>query len=473
MLFRQIFDPHLAQYAYLIGCQRTKEALIIDPQRDIDRYIDAAKEEGLRITAVAETHIHADYLSGVREFVARGGVEAYVSDEGDADWKYEWAKDAGSNVHLVHDGDTFKVGNIKLEVIHTPGHTPEHICFLLTDEGGGASEPMGLISGDFVFVGDLGRPDLLETAAGNIGAREPSARALYESVQHLNQMPGYLQIWPGHGAGSACGKALGSVPQSTLGYEMLNNASILAATSGEQNFVDFILEGQPEPPLYFARMKKENKLGPAILGKLPQPGRISVENLAEAAGNQESVVLDTRPRSEFFNGHLAGSLLAPFGKSLPTVAGSYILPEQTIYLVAEEENIDAIVRDLIRIGLDNIGGFVTPEDLENADLTTTEVIDFADVVTRRANPATVVVDVRKQDEVDRGMIEGAVHIPHVRLLERMGELPKDKTLLVHCQSGVRSAVASALLSASGFNAVYVNDHFRNAKDVVDADKVVA
>lgn len=473
MLFRQIFEPHLAQYAYLIGCQKTKEALIVDPQRDIDRYIEAAEKEGLKITSVAETHIHADYLSGVREFVEQQDVNVYLSDEGNADWKYEWAKDGGPGVHLVKNGNTFRVGNIKLEVIHTPGHTPEHICFLLTDEGGGAANPMGLISGDFVFVGDLGRPDLLETAAGEVGAREPSAQNLYESVQHLMEMPGYLQIWPGHGAGSACGKALGSVPQSTLGYELMNNASILASRNGQQAFVDAILDGQPEPPLYFARMKRENKMGPAILGGLPEPEHKTLREVEEAAGNSDAVVLDTRSKPDFYNGHLKGSLLAPFGKSLPTVAGSYIKPEQSIYLIGEKEQIDTIVRDLIRIGLDKIEGYITSSELSDASLTKVEVIDFAEVENRKAISGIAVVDVRRQDEVDRGIVEGSIHIPHVRLLERIKELPEDKTLLVHCQSGVRSAVASALLNASGFNAVYVNDHFRNVQHAIEPGSVAA
>ena len=173
MLFRMIYDEKLAQGAYLIGCQRTGEAIVIDPERDVDRYIRLAQQEGLRITAVAETHIHADFLSGARELAERVGAKVYVSDEGDADWKYQWldAKSGGGSYdhQLLRDGDRFSVGNIEFHVMHTPGHTPEHISFLVTDHGGGADEPMGIVTGDFLFVGDLGRPDLLETAAGQAG----------------------------------------------------------------------------------------------------------------------------------------------------------------------------------------------------------------------------------------------------------------------------------------------------------------
>src|SRR5436190_7617447 len=235
MFFRMIYDDKLAQACYLIGCQRTGEAILIDPQRDIDRYQKVADAERLRITAVAETHIHADFLSGVREVAERTGAKIHVSDEGDADWKYRWLgkkSTGGSYPHqLLHHGDSFRVGNIVFTVLHTPGHTPEHICFMVTDTGGGANEPMGILTGDFVFVGDLGRPDLLETAAGIAGAKEASAHTLCESAAEFLKLPDYLQVWPAHGAGSACGKALGAVPQSTVGYEKRFNPSLRLAGS--------------------------------------------------------------------------------------------------------------------------------------------------------------------------------------------------------------------------------------------------
>ncbi|MCB0294386.1 MAG: MBL fold metallo-hydrolase, partial [Calditrichaeota bacterium] len=174
MFFRMLYDDKLAQAAYVIGCQRTGEAVVIDPQRDVDRYINLAEKEELKITAVTETHIHADFLSGARELAERTGAKLYLSDEGDADWKYQWLhqKQGGGSYHhqLLKDNDSFMIGNIELKVLHTPGHTPEHISFMVTDHGGGATEPMGIATGDFVFVGDVGRPDLLETAAGQAGA---------------------------------------------------------------------------------------------------------------------------------------------------------------------------------------------------------------------------------------------------------------------------------------------------------------
>ncbi len=467
MLFRQIFDPHLAQYAYLIGCQQTKTALVIDPERDIDRYVAAAETEGLTITAVAETHIHADFLSGAREFAEQHGVKVYLSDEGGPDWTYDWADDY--DAVLLRDGDTFAIGNIRVQAIHTPGHTPEHLSYLITDEGGGADAPLGLASGDFVFVGDLGRPDLLETAAGQEGAQEPAAHQLFDSLKKLEGLPDFLQIWPGHGAGSACGKALGAVPQSTLGYEMRFNAAVQAAKEGEEPFVKAILEGQPEPPLYFARMKRLNKDGPPLLGTLPRPRSMSASALGTLCGGDDCVVIDTRPRSVFARGHLPGSLLAPLDEDFSTVAGSYIPAGTPIYLVVESDRAEEAVRALVRVGLDDVRGVIEPRTLEtygdgNDRLVMLKTIDFDEVDGRRHYTNAEVLDVRRQEEWDQKHIPGARHIPYVRLLDHLDELPRDKTLLVHCQSGIRSAVASALLAAHGFCVAYVDDEFENWKE---------
>ncbi|NUM77910.1 MBL fold metallo-hydrolase, partial [candidate division KSB1 bacterium] len=319
MLFRMLYDDKLAQASYLIGCQRTGEALVIDPERDVERYVEAAAREGMKITAIAETHIHADYLSGARELAERTGARLYVSDEGDENWKYRWLdkkQSGGSYDHkLLKDGDKFKVGNIEIKAVHTPGHTPEHMSFMVTDLGGGANEPMGIATGDFVFVGDVGRPDLLESAAGHAGAKEPAARTLYQTIQRFKGMPDYLQLWPGHGAGSACGKALGAVPQSTVGYEKRFNAAI-ADANDEKKFVHTILEGQPEPPLYFARMKRENKEGPAVLGKLPAPKPLDVKALKKLV-SEKAIIVDTRPWPQFRESHVEGALWAPLSNYFP------------------------------------------------------------------------------------------------------------------------------------------------------------
>lgn len=461
MYFKQFFDEKLAQYAYLIGCQANGTAVIIDPMRDIDQYIDHAAKQNLNIVATADTHIHADYVSGLREFAERG-VKVYASDEGDKDWKYEWLKNSSYNYELLKDGDEFNIGNIKIKAWHTPGHTPEHLSYFVTD-GATADEPMGIATGDFVFVGDVGRPDLLESAAGQENAMEPSARILYDTVEQFKKMPEYLQIWPGHGAGSACGKALGAVPETTVGYELRYNNSIKSATS-ENDFVNFILDGQPEPPLYFSRMKRDNKMGPSVTGGIPKVKRLNSEEIANVVDKDGYVILDTRERNEWADGHLKGSLLSPLNKQFNTVAGSYILEEENIYLVVEEDKLEEAVRDLYRVGLDKVKGYITPQDLQickeqGGKLETIEVAGFEAVLEKEKED--VVVDVRKASEYSQGHVDGAVNIAHTRLLPRKDELPSGKKLLVHCQAGARSAVASALLKRSGYDVLLIDDNFEN------------
>ncbi len=469
MYFKQFFDPKLAQYAYLVGCQKSGEAVIIDPMRDIDQYIEHAAENKLSIVAATDTHIHADYISGLREFAERG-VKVYASDEGDADWKYEWLINSPKGKYdyeLMTDGDFFKIGNIKIEAWHTPGHTPEHLTFKITD-GAAADEPVGLATGDFVFVGDVGRPDLLESAAGMEHVMEPSARTLYSTIQKFNDIPDYVQIWPGHGAGSACGKALGAVPDSTAGYERRYNNSLRAATS-EDEFVKFILEGQPEPPLYFARMKRDNKIGPAILGGIPSPKRVTVKELAEKAKQDDVAVLDTRLEPEYMKGHLPGSLLVTLNKQFNTVAGSFVTEDQDMYLIVDESRLKEAVIDLYRVGLDRVVGFVTIEDLnlyqsQGGKLDSIEVITFEEAASR-SNQGSNILDVRKLTEYqEEGHFANAQNIAHTRLLERMNEVPSDKPLVVHCAAGGRSAAAGSLLKKAGYNVSVVMDSLPEFKE---------
>ncbi|MGH1366288.1 MAG: MBL fold metallo-hydrolase [Calditrichia bacterium] len=463
MFFRMLFDEHLAQAAYLIGCQKTGEAIVIDPQRDVDRYIDVAAQEKLKITAVTETHIHADFLSGARELAERIGAKVYVSDEGDADWKYLWLNSksgGGSYEHqLLKHNDTFMIGNIEFKTLHTPGHTPEHISFLVTDKGSGIAEPMGIASGDFVFVGDVGRPDLLETAAGIVGTQEDSAKTLYQSIQEFKHLPDYLQLWPGHGAGSACGKALGAVPQSTVGYEKRFNASV-NFTSGEDSFVKAITTGQPAPPLYFGRMKQQNKMGPAILGDLPKPAKTSVSDIIQANKNG-AAILDTRAWTSYVEGHLPGALFTPFGKAFSPVSGSYAEEKQDLFLIAEDDQIESLVLDLVRIGLDNVVGYATPAELA-ASSTATEQITcrpMTDLKNCPTNDPLLVLDVRRPDEYEEGHLAGTLNIAHTRLLDHLDKIPNDREIWVHCRSGVRSSYAVGLLASKGYKAVQLDGGF--------------
>jgi hydroxyacylglutathione hydrolase len=456
MLFRQIDDPKLAQYAYLIGCQRTGEAIVFDPERDVDRYVAAAAREGLRIVAVAETHIHADFLSGARELAERTGAHVYVSGQGGPEWQSRWV---GPYKHtLLADGTEFRVGNIGFRAVHTPGHTPEHMSFLVTDHGGGATGPMGMVTGDFVFVGDLGRPDLLESAAGVEGIAEPSARELWRSASRFVTLPAHVQVWPAHGAGSACGKALGAIPQSTVGYEVANSPA-LRLVGDEAAFVKDILSGQPEPPLYFARMKALNRDGVPLLPALPAPP-IVTDPAAHAAEWERpgTVVVDTRPWAAFRDGHLPGSLQAPLGKMLPMVVGSYVKPEERIVLVCEPARAEEVIRDLVRIGYDRFAAVVPPEAVARA----AKLERAPEVTVQEANAArgeAFVLDVRGASEHAAAHLAGARNIAYTRLLPRIGELPRDRRILVHCALGGRSAAATAMLRRAGFDAANVAGGF--------------
>lgn len=471
MLVRQIADSKLAQYAYLVGCPRSGEAIVIDPERDVDRYFEEAARHKLRLVAAVDTHIHADYLSGLRELAERG-VMVYASREGGQDWQYEWLRGSTYPHRLLAHGDRFAVGFIEFQAVHTPGHTPEHLSYLVRDAGSGVADFVALASGDFVFVGDVGRPDLLERAAGMAGVMVPSARAQYASIQQIfRPLPEFLQVWPAHGAGSACGKSLGDVPMSTVGYELRTNRSIQAAAD-EQTFVDFILAGQPEPPLYFARMKRDNRLGPAPMPALPAPTRLDrggVTTLAAAAARGEVTVLDTRPRAAFFRGHLPGALLAELDYQFCAIAGSYVEAGTPIALVVDEDRVEEAVRALIRVGLDDVSSYVTPATLEEfgragGALAITRTIDMATMEARRLTGAGQVLDVRGAAEFAAGHVPGAINVAHTRVPLQIAALPTDTPLLVHCNSGARSAAAVSLLERAGLRAVQVNDLFANYRE---------
>jgi hydroxyacylglutathione hydrolase len=276
-----------------------------------------------------------------------------------------------------------------------------------------------------------------------------------------------MMVWPGHGAGSACGKALGAVPESTVGYEKRFSPALAAVNAGEEEFVGFILAGQPEPPPYFARMKMLNRDGPPILGPVPQPARVAVSQLVSLIGRSDTVVLDLRrDRGAFMAGHLLGSLHAPLNRTLPTIAGSYVDPSQTIYLVIDEADVQDAVLDLIRIGFDRIAGYVTPADLAayvsaGGKLTSTEVIDFVQLQDRRRDNDLVVLDVRGASEYAAGHIPEALNVAHTRILPRLGEIPRDRPLALYCESGARASSAASILEREGFDVILIDDRYAN------------
>jgi hydroxyacylglutathione hydrolase len=425
---------------------------VVDPNRDIDPYLQAAEDEGLRITHVTETHIHADFVSGARELAHRTGARLYLSDAGGSDWRYEYAGD--SKATLVGDGSRLTVGQVDIRVLHVPGHTPEHLAFLVTDTGT-ASEPMGVLTGDFIFVGDVGRPDLLERAARAMGTMEEAARQLFGSLQRARAWPDYLQIWPGHGAGSACGKALGAVPQSTLGYEKRFNWAF--AVADELSFVRAVLEGQPDPPRYFAEMKRLNRAGPRLLGAVRRPARLSAADLTAALA-QGATVVDTRQARDFAQGAVPGTLNIPANRSFTTWAGWLLPYDREFYLIVDDRSpqmIDELVRDLVGIGLDRVAGYfgsevVSARRASKGPLQTITLLSLAEVVTQIQSNEKIVLDVRGEGEWSAGHIPGSINLPVGDLEARLGEVSRDRPLIVHCQTGARSAIAASLLRARGF-----------------------
>ena len=447
MLVRRFYDDRLAQAAYLIGCQRTGDALVIDPPRDIAPILEAARAEGMRIAKVTETHIHADFVSGARELAAATGAELLLSAEGGPDWQYGYAAEAGAT--LLHDRDTIVLGGVRIAAWHTPGHTPEHLAFLVTDTAR-SEEPVAMVTGDFVFVGDVGRPDLLEKAAKVVGTMEVGARQLFRSLQQLADLPDHLQIWPGHGAGSACGKALGAMPTSTLGYERRTNWAF--GIADEAAFVAAVLEGQPTPPAYFAMMKHLNKVGAPILGARGAPAPLPWRELPAALA--EGAVVDVRPAGAYRDAHLPGTLNIPLIKAFTTWAGWLLSYEAPIALIADS-TADAVEaqRALASIGLDRVTGMFDANDLAaQPGVASGRVGEITDAV-GLAEGGRRIIDLREPNEWTAGHIPGAEHHPLGTVTATLADLPRDTPLAIHCQAGTRSAIGASVLERMGFTDV--------------------
>ncbi len=444
MYFQHVYDKTLAQASYFIGCQKAGIAAVIDPKRDIDTYLEIAKQNNMQITHIFETHIHADFLTGSRELAAVTGAKMYLSDEGGEGWEYEFAHEG-----LKH-GTEVMVGNLKIEVLHTPGHTPESISFLLTDTPA-SKEPVMLFTGDFVFVGDIGRPDLLEKAAGMVGTQDKGAEQMYQSINLFANLPEFIQVWPGHGAGSACGKALGAVPSTTVGYEKKRNWAFSYGTN-KAGFIDFLLTDQPEPPKYFAKMKELNKVDRPLLTEVPTIKEMTAAEL-KAAMDKGVKLIDTRNKQDFEKGFIPGSINIQGNNSFATWMGWFVTYNEPFILLAAPSQMDDLTRKLMRIGLDNIHGFVDAakiNELTNGTLSTSTMVSIADV---KANTTAQVIDLRGAAEFNAGHIAGATNVFVGTLLQNLAKVPKDKPVIIHCQGGDRAAIGYSLLVKEGYTNV--------------------
>lgn len=448
MIVTRFFEPAIAQASYLVGCAATGEAIVIDPNRDIARYLAAAERAHVRITHVTETHIHADFLSGARELAHATGAALLLSDEGDAHWKYAFAAEG----RLLRHGDRITIGKVLIDVLHTPGHTPEHLTFLVTD-GAAADRPIAAVTGDFIFVGDVGRPDLLERAAHMAGTMEQGARTLWRSLRAFDRQEDWLQIWPGHGAGSACGKGISAVPYSTLGYERRFNWAFAVPT--EDAFVAKVLEGQPEPPAYFAMMKTLNKRGPDLRRTAPPP-RLDASRLP-ALVHAGATVVDTRAATDFAVGHLSGTLNLPLDGSFVTWAGWLLPYTDDLYLILDRDDdaqVSEVVRELALIGLDRIAGIfsaaaVSTAAAEGEPMAVIPQLSVTDLAVHLAAADVRLIDVRNGAEWRDGHIASAAHVPLGYLPAQLADVPTDRPVVVHCRGGARSAIAASLLQRFG------------------------
>lgn len=445
MLLERIYDHDLSQAGYLLGCQSTGEAIVVDPRRDVRSACDLAASHGLRITAVTETHIHADYLSGSRELAAVTGATLYVSGEGGPDWQYRF------DAERLHDQDTIVVGSITLRALHTPGHTPEHMCFLVTD-GAVTDQPGYLLSGDFVFAGDLGRPDLLDEAAGGVDTRFEGAGQLFASLRDVFlQLPDHVQVFPGHGAGSACGKAPGSLPSTSVGYERLYSwwGRHLAADD-ERGFIDELLDGQPDAHAYFGRMKRQNRQGPEVMGDRGALSELDTSEVAAGIRDGSLVLVDTRPVDRVHAGTVQGALSLPVaGKTASHGAWAYD-PEREatplVLLAPDRGTAQRLWDHLVRVGIDRIAGFLP--SIEGLPATVPRVVSPAEL---EATDRALLLDVRGRGEFDGGHIPGAEQLNAGRVLWHQDRLPLEGTIVSYCQSGVRNSVAASALRRAGFD----------------------
>ncbi|MFG2101101.1 rhodanese-like domain-containing protein [Micromonospora echinaurantiaca] len=438
MLFTQYYLDCLSQASYLIADDATGRAVLVDPRRDIDEYLTDARAHGLTIEGVVNTHFHADFLAGHLEVAAATG--AWIGYGHRAETEYPSRK--------LHDGDRISLGDVTLEIMETPGHTPESISILVYERADDAV-PYGVLTGDALFIGDVGRPDLL--ASLGVTADE-LGRMLYDSVQRkLMGLPDEVRVFPAHGAGSACGKNLSTERQSTIGEQRRTNYA--CAPMSEEQFLALVTGGQPAAPGYFAFDAVLNRKARELFDHSRAPRPLSAAEFAGARA-EGALVIDARDPQEFAAGHVRGAINVPADGRFAETAGSVVAPDRTVLVVAPQDREEEIVVRLARIGFDQVVGYLRePEGafLEMvADMARASRLTASDLRTALDTPEPpVVLDVRNAGEREQGAIDGSLHIPVAELPRRLDEVPTDRPVVVHCAGGYRSSVAASLLRTAG------------------------
>ena len=444
MEFEQFHLEGLGHASYLFGSGTTGEGFVLDPRRDVDVYLEAATRLGLAIRYVVDTHQHNDYLSGIAELAARTGADVLAGAEAEVAYPHR----------PLRDGEQLDLGDVGVEVVHTPGHTPEHVSLLLYDGEQSSDVPAILLSGGALLVGDLARPDLLgdeeETRAG-------AERFCHTIQTRLLELPDHVLVYPTHVAGSLCGGSIGSRLSTTIGYEKQVN-DVLAAVSDTESFVErcLDLDALPAVPPYWSRMRSANQEGPALLGVVDPPPALPVDAFVDAAGRDDTLVLDTRSPEAFASAHVPGAQNVGLGSSFATWAGTVVEPDQRILLVLDRpDDLMEATWQLLRIGYDRPVGWLaggmfayrtTGRDLDTLETTTAEDVrdEVADVH---------VLDVRQPDEWQAGHAPDAQFITGAELPRRLDEVPRDRRVVVVCGSGYRSSVSASLLARHGHDRV--------------------
>lgn len=442
--------PGLAQYSYVISDEG--KAAVIDPIRDVDRYLKYATQLGLRITQILETHIHADFAAGSVALAEATGAEVALSayDEGER-FRYAMPHRA------MKDGDSVEIGKLRIEALHTPGHTPEHLSFLLFDLDRSSSEPLALFSGDFLFAGSLGRPDLLGEEA-KLGL----ARDLCQSVQErIAKLHDGVQIYPGHGAGSFCGSGMSERSETTLGYERATNPFF---GYSKDEFVEKILASVPPMPDYYPRMKELNAQGAPVQRIFPGGAALSPEEVANLRKDAAVTLLDLRRPEAFGGAHIEGSINIGAGQNLSLWAGWLLDPENSIVLITEDGDNEEARRALVRVGLDRIVGYLDGGMAgwieAGFDFARTTQKTVAEVEAERGE--VLVLDVRSDQERLEGSIPGSQHVMLGHLPKSLNLFSKTRPMITVCGTGYRSSIAASLLAREGFKSVSSMDGGMNA-----------
>jgi hydroxyacylglutathione hydrolase len=436
-MFQRFFEEGLAQSSFLIGCVRTKRAVVIDPRRDAGVYLDAARQHGATITHAIETHIHADFVSGARELAAIGA---------------QVIAGPGSGLAFEHqepaDGQLLRVGELTLTVLHTPGHTPEHVSILADCAG----EPRRLFTGDLLFVGAVGRPDLL----GEEQSRR-LAEQLFTSLQRVMELDDDVEVHPGHGAGSLCGTGIGREPSSTIGRERTHN-SMLQLTD-RRAFVDGVLGDLPETPPYFGRTKHVNQYGPNVLGLVDRPRRVPPIRPAAAAAlaADGAIILDVRTADAFGTGHPEAAINIAFSPKIGYWAGWVISPGAPLILLAEDaKQVPETAVQLLRVGFERIEGYISggvqgwrSDGLPMRSLAQMSVTELRTALMSPPARPVHLVDVRSPREWRAGHVDGALNIPVGDIAGQAATLPRDAVIATICEGGFRSSLAASLLAQEG------------------------